>query len=135
MEYSSYLQTEHWKITRELKIKEKLKCWVCGSNKNLIVHHKRYKNKDGSSVLFKEDLKGLVVLCSSCHRLVHYYFGIDVNKLNKKICRVKRLMELGVLKNKAFWIVSNNELYLSIINKVSPKNKTYSPDTIPPLGK
>ncbi len=37
---------------------------------------------------------------------MHHYFGVNVLKVNKKILRIQSLMKIGVLKNKAFWIVS-----------------------------
>lgn len=117
MTYNSYLKTEHWKNLRLKKLKDKPLCQICGTNKGLHVHHKRYKYQ-GKSILFNERLEDLITLCSSCHRLVHRYFGIKVNKINKKILRVKRLLELGAIKNKAFWVVSqNNQLFVSIAHK------------------
>lgn len=118
MQYAQYLQTTHWKETRDKRVNEHRWCSVCKETEKLQVHHKRYSGRDGGSLLFKEQPSILVPLCSSCHRLVHHYFGINVIKLNKKICRVRRLMELGVLKNKAFWVVSNPDLYESIYKKI-----------------
>lgn len=113
MAYNDYLQTQHWKKTRQEKIDHRDVCQVCGSNTSLHVHHKYYTDEHGS-ILGRERKSQLVTLCNSCHKLVHHYFGIEVKKLNKKILRVKRLMEFGVIKSKAFWIVSqNNEIYQS----------------------
>lgn len=112
--YKDYLQSEHWKTTRKTKLISKPVCQVCCSSSKLNIHHKFY-----TDILGKEVNSNLVTLCSSCHRLTHKYFGIGVKKLNKKFCRVRRLMELGVVKSKAFFIVSNPELYESIYLKLN----------------
>ena len=111
MEYNKYLQTEHWKKTRSLKLEIKSACQVCDSNSSLQIHHKRYKDKQENTILFKENLTDLITLCASCHRLIHSHFGINVKKINKKILRVKSLLKLGVLKDKAFWLVARPNLY------------------------
>lgn len=123
MDYKSYLRTDHWIKTRSEKVKSNSCCNVCGKTEKLNAHHKRYKGKDGKSVLFNEPQTVLVVLCSSCHRLVHHYFGIDVKKLNKKICRVRRLLELGVKKNKAFLIVGTQGMWDAIYPEILKKHK------------
>lgn len=110
--YKDYLQSPHWKEIRQQKIMSRPFCQVCGSDK-LQIHHKHYTKKSGESILFRERIQDLLSVCPSCHRLIHKYFG-NCKKLNKKTLRVKRLMELGVVKNKAFFIVSNPDLYESI---------------------
>lgn len=117
MQYSQYLQTPHWQNKRQEKLLVHPVCQVCKSNEGLNIHHKKYSHED-TSILFNERVQDLITLCASCHRLVHRYFGISVHKINKKICRVRRLLELGVVKNKAFWIVANPDLYESIYQKI-----------------
>lgn len=118
MQYSQYLQTLHWQNKRREKLLVHQVCQVCKSGDALNIHHKKY-NHDNASILFHERVQDLITLCASCHRLVHRYFGIDVKKINKKICRVRRLLELGVTKNKAFWIVANPDLYESVYQKIT----------------
>lgn len=113
MLYSHYLQTPHWQNTRNNNLNRQPKCVFCDSVKSLQIHHKAYEIK-GNNILFNELPKNLYTVCASCHRLVHRWFGINVNKLNKKKLRVRRLLELGVKKNKAFWIVATDGLWDSV---------------------
>lgn len=118
MEYNQYLQTKHWQETRSSKLEIKPYCQICTEIKLLQIHHKRYKNKEGQTILYKEKLTDLITLCASCHRLIHAYFGINVKKINKQICRIRRLTELGATKDKAFWLVSKPNLYKHIYTKM-----------------
>lgn len=113
MSYTNYLHSSHWENTREEKLAKHPVCQVCGSNQSLHIHHKYYFDKN-ISILGREKETQLVTLCSSCHALTHRYFGHSVKKLNKKFCRIRRLMTLGVKKNKAFWIVATPSLYETI---------------------
>lgn len=118
MQYEVYLKTDHWKNLRLQKLQDKPLCQICGTAIGLHVHHKKYTDKLGNSILFNENLTDLITLCGSCHRLVHAYFGIEVKKINKKILRVKRLLEMGAIKKKAFWVASqDNQLFISIVHK------------------
>ena len=64
--YNEYLNSNHWKNIRKIKIEESgCKCQLCGSYKNLNVHHNNYDN------LFMEDMNDLIVLCESCHKKFH----------------------------------------------------------------
>lgn len=118
MTYEQYLQTEHWKSKRAEKLAKNPDCQICESKNGIHVHHKYYKDKLGNSLLFREPITALITLCSSCHRLIHHYFGIHVEKINKKILRVRRLLALGAIKKKAFWVVSQeNQLFISIVHK------------------
>lgn len=67
MDYSDYLQTDHWRMVRKLKLKQAgYKCQKCGaSNTVLHVHHRTYENRGN------EDLRDLVVLCKQCHDREH----------------------------------------------------------------
>lgn len=117
MQYSQYLQTNHWQTKRQEKLAERPVCQVCKKDSSINIHHKKYKH-NGESVLFNEKLSTLVTLCRSCHRLTHRYFGIEVKKLNKKYCRVRRLIELGVLKKKAFWMVGTPGIWESLYPEI-----------------
>lgn len=117
MDYKQYLLTPHWQTIRQEKLKKNPFCQICASVESLHVHHKRY-TKNGISILFKEALTDLITLCSSCHRLVHHYFGIQVHKINKKICRVRRLIELNVIKKKAFWLAGTEGMWESFYPQI-----------------
>ena len=119
MQYSIYLQTKHWQETRSAKLAVKPNCQICGGDSKLQIHHKRYKDKNSStSILFKEKATDLITLCASCHRLMHHYFGINVHKINKKICRIRRLIELGTVKKLAFYFSSQDELFCAVKEKL-----------------
>lgn len=112
MLYSSYLQTVHWQAKRREKLSDKNCCQICKSSNNLHIHHKHYDTKEGKSIYFQERKEDLITLCGSCHSLWHKYIK-ELRKSNKKICRIRRLLELGIIKNKAFWLVGNPEVYKS----------------------
>jgi hypothetical protein len=68
MKYTDYLKTEHWdkkKKQHYKKARQRRKCFVCGSEDNLHVHHNTYEN------LNKEKLQDLVTLCKDHHFEVH----------------------------------------------------------------
>ena len=88
MPYRFYIRSKRW-------IKKKVKhysnpdngvCNLCGSTKNLHVHHKTYIDKKGNRILGKEKPHHLVTLCRSCH-----------NSLHKKIAEENKLKKLGTL--------------------------------------
>lgn len=66
MKYKEYLQTPHWKQVREKALLfYGKKCHLCGSKKQLNVHHNNYEN------LYRETLSDVVVLCKACHEKHH----------------------------------------------------------------
>lgn len=65
--YSEFLKSDYWvKVRNKVLERDKFTC-TCGSNTNLHVHHKTYKNH------FKEHLHltDLITLCSKCHEKEH----------------------------------------------------------------
>lgn len=69
MAYSTYLKSKDWKNTKSRFYSSKLKktCFVCGSSKNINIHHKSYKT------LGHENLNHLIALCRKHHFLAHEY--------------------------------------------------------------
>jgi len=69
-EYRAFLRSKVWKEFRAKIIKERgKKCEACGLSVTLRVlhlHHKTYVRFGG-----KERKSDVVLLCKSCHRLVH----------------------------------------------------------------
>lgn len=64
--YADYMKSEEWKWTRAERIKKDgYKCSMCGSAKNLCVHHITYEN------LGDEPLDDLITLCAKCHKKIH----------------------------------------------------------------
>lgn len=64
--YQEYLKTDHWKRTRDSRIRDfGERCAVCCSSQGLEVHHRTYQN------LGREKAQDLTVLCRECHELFH----------------------------------------------------------------
>jgi 5-methylcytosine-specific restriction endonuclease McrA len=69
MPYDEYLKTSHWQLKKmEAERAAGEECALCGSAKNLNVHHKRYDK------LSWEWLSDLTVLCRTCHAKHHEKF-------------------------------------------------------------
>jgi hypothetical protein len=67
-----YLNSNHWRRVRRRKLKEVgYKCENHGMVLDrLDVHHLYYYDERGS-VLFREKMEGLQVLCRACHKAEH----------------------------------------------------------------
>lgn len=66
-EYRKYLKSEHWvEIRRQRKRLDNHRCYLCGCQKYLNVHHLKYDNLGNENV--EEDL---VTLCKKCHSMLH----------------------------------------------------------------
>ena len=64
--YRAYLLSPKWyKLREQVKKRDKNRCRVCKTTKNLHVHHLTYKR------IYNEELKDLITLCSYHHRLIH----------------------------------------------------------------
>lgn len=67
--YYDFLQSDYWRYVRKLKLKQcGKKCQICGSKKDLSVHHNSYAHH-GQEHKYLEDL---VVLCNECHKMFHH---------------------------------------------------------------
>lgn len=129
MSYNNYLKSSHWKNTRKDKLSMCNHCQICDIEKNLHIHHKRYEISEkeaelshkrlpekikAGSILCREEMKDLMVLCASCHKLWHSYFGKRY-LTHKKANQIRRLIKYGVVKNKAFMVTKNFQLYTPIL--------------------
>lgn len=74
--YQEYLKSDVWKNIRQrvISIHGNI-CESCGSNKDIQVHHTQYSKK----VLTGESLKGLFVICKSCHTKIHLMGEKQIN--------------------------------------------------------
>ena len=64
--YYPYLHSELWKNIRRKRIeRDGFQCVMCGSAKNLNVHHITY------DCLYREDVTDLVTVCKKCHEKLH----------------------------------------------------------------
>lgn len=93
----NYYKTKHWKVAKQNLRKRAKKCNVCGSTRNLQVHHIGYK-KDGVSVYYNEGYSDLRVLCKECHKLYHDMFG-KANKDDYKLFKIAYKKE----RNNPIW--------------------------------
>lgn len=87
MSYRLFLGTIYWNFVRDYFLNENHKCYDCGSNEKLQVHHLNYEHR-GQEHLHLEDLE---VLCWKCHEKQHVPLQSIVNLiksiLKKKIIR------------------------------------------------
>ena len=107
-EYYAYIRSEKWKKVRERywKSKQPKVCFICGTAKELDLHHRTYKR------LGCEHLRDLVALCRTCHNEVH-----DIlKKTNDR--RVTNVY------NVAFKIKRRNELLEKQKHTKNPKRYT-----------
>lgn len=66
VEYSTYILSEDWNTKRKSRLaKDNYQCAICGTGKNLSVHHITYER------LGSERLDDLITLCKDCHKQVH----------------------------------------------------------------
>ena len=65
--YRKYLQSDHWKRTRERKLKSiHFHCERCGDfRRKFQIHHKHYRT------LGRESDDDLIALCGACHKKEH----------------------------------------------------------------
>jgi hypothetical protein len=64
--YKEYLQSDHWKKTRERTLElDGERCRVCNGSNSLQVHHRTYRRKG------RELPVDLITLCKSCHFTFH----------------------------------------------------------------
>ena len=64
--YREYMQSAEWSAVRRIALHHSgRKCALCGSQRNLEVHHRNYE------ALFEETLEDLTVLCRGCHSSHH----------------------------------------------------------------
>jgi len=95
MNYKDYLKSNHWKQIRKNKFisNQKVnlkKCAICGSEKNLQIHHLTYKN------LWNENNKTLRILCNKCHKILSFLPKLKGNgQIRKKWLKLrKQVLEL-----------------------------------------
>lgn len=75
--YVAYLKSDHWKAlrTRKYASEKPCQCSICGSTKDLQVHHLQYKN------VYDVLLEDLRVFCDRCHDLTHELLRSGVLKI------------------------------------------------------
>lgn len=64
--YREYLRSETWENKRQQRLKmDGLQCQICGTGKNLHVHHITYEHFGA------EPMQDLITVCDNCHRKIH----------------------------------------------------------------
>ena len=67
--YRGQLSDERWKAFRLFVLKVRgEKCEVCGTTKNLQVHHLQYRS---SAMAWEYNCNEVMVLCKDCHKKIH----------------------------------------------------------------
>jgi len=66
VDYKDYLESDLWAAIKKVLFRHRgYKCEICGTGKNLTVHHLTYDR------IGAENLDDLLVVCKSCHRQIH----------------------------------------------------------------
>jgi len=73
--YQEYLNSDIWKQQKAKFLSGNPRCARCGRTTRLVLHHLRYEDKDGESILGRETKDDLVVLCWDCHNGLHKKYG------------------------------------------------------------
>ncbi len=69
--YAAYLQSAHWRTTRQRKLEAVgRRCQLCGDTHRIEIHHNRYDH------LGAEPMDDLIALCHDCHQ--HFHAGRQV---------------------------------------------------------
>lgn len=64
--YHDYMATKSWEEKKIERLKhDGYQCQICGSGKNLTVHHITYDR------LGAEDLDDIITVCKTCHDKIH----------------------------------------------------------------
>jgi len=69
--YKLYLETEHWKGIRKQKLALNPVCEFCKKVKATQVHHLRYNDDNGKTILYREKMSDLLSVCKDCHKKIH----------------------------------------------------------------
>jgi 5-methylcytosine-specific restriction endonuclease McrA len=65
LDLNRYLQ-----LRQQVLERDNWRCQVCGSRRNLQIHHKQLRSQQGS-----DDECNLITLCASCHKALHERLG------------------------------------------------------------
>lgn len=80
--YLRYLRSPHWRAFKQRYFKTyEYKCSVCSARHFLELHHLRYRDRFGRSILGREKLTDCVYLCPKHHE--------DVTKKRIEIVKVR----------------------------------------------
>ena len=84
-QYQKLLKHPKWFEKRKIILmRDGNECKICGSGKNLQVHHRQYhiKKRSGKFALpWEYNVKYLMTICSSCHQKGHSIYDIPKFKI------------------------------------------------------
>ena len=69
-DYHKYLASNEWKAKRKEKLALNSICEICGSDKEIQIHHLNYNN------VGSEQMDDLQTLCKKCHYKTHFKDGV-----------------------------------------------------------
>lgn len=100
MNYSEKLKAPEWSRKRLAVLKrDKFKCTVCNSEKNLVVHHTYYYFNKPDPWMYPLD--SLITLCETCHNDYHRRFEITIiNRKESKKVKVLSMKKIKKIKHK-----------------------------------
>tara|TARA_B100000787_G_scaffold124237_1_gene93604 strand:- start:1135 stop:1416 length:282 start_codon:yes stop_codon:yes gene_type:complete len=80
--YQIHLKSIDWKVFRKkILLRDNNKCIICGSCKQLQVHHKQYHFSNTSKDFIKPweyQTKLLITICNECHDQGHKKFKVPI---------------------------------------------------------
>jgi hypothetical protein len=118
-EYHTYLKSDHWKNVkvRYFSSKRPKVCDICGSDKEINLHHKTYTR------LGHEYLTDLIVLCRDCHEAVHSFLKSKDRPKNITLIRAVRKIKqrFGLRRRKA----KQNKISRPKIYQIRAKKKVH----------
>lgn len=84
--YDDYLASDKWREKRQRVLqRDGFKCFACGSDVDLNVHHLTYER------IYQERIEDLVTLCRSCHRAYHVVSKLSESN-HRELVRRERLL-------------------------------------------
>lgn len=105
--YQEYLNSGIWKQQKAKFLSNDSKCARCGRTTKLVLHHLRYKDENGKSVLGRETKDDLVVLCWDCHNELHKKYGRGASFGLEEISQKEEWYVVLLKSDKKLWVNEN----------------------------
>ena len=140
-EYDEYLKSPEWLRRRERRLfNDGYRCMMCGSAKNLNVHHITYDH------VYNEPMEDLVTLCNRCHSIIHsdeerakeyQQFSQHAKYLRDKFTYIAgKLIESGQFDNDNSGLIENWTIdgkIISLMHKGLTEQEIH--EALPKIGK
>jgi len=122
--YQAYLASPHWKNRRNTLLQKRGKvCELCGSTKQIQIHHQTYCR------LGKELDKDLIILCSNCHSKIHQTGKLKIPQKKSTQLQHNITIEFSrkvideMLKTKSILEIANHFRINAKLPKINKANK------------